>query len=130
MGLETIEEGFLAAEDFFACGRKVEPGAAVGLGNFDLAAGARGPLDEAGVRDEGGGFEVALDGPCGDLLAGRLGDDAEGQKVAGVGGEGRAGLFLEFATGGRERFLVGEVLAFGDGPGVFFSPEGAAGMDE
>jgi hypothetical protein len=125
--LEAIEEGFLAAEDFFAGGGEVEPGAAVGFGDFDLAAGARGPFDEAGVGDESGGIEVAFDCPGGDLLAGRLGDHAEGEEFAF---DESAGFFLEFATGGGEGFLVGEVLAFGNGPGVFFGPEGAAGMDE
>jgi hypothetical protein len=129
-GLQSVEEGFLAAEDFLAGGGEVEPGAAVGFWDFDLAAGARGPFDETGVGDEGGGVEVAFDGPGGDLLAGGLGDDAQGEEVGEVAGKGSAGFFLEFAAGGGEGLLVCEVFAFGDGPGVFFGPEGAAGVDE
>jgi hypothetical protein len=132
VGLEAVEEGFLASEDFFSSGGEVEPSAAVGFGDFDLAAGAWGPFDEAGIGDEGGGIEVAFDGPGGDFFAGGLRDDAEGLEVGGgtVDGEGGAGFFLKFAAGGFEGVFAVVVLAFGDGPGVFFGPEGAAGMDE
>jgi hypothetical protein len=132
VGFEAFEEGFLAAKDFPACGGEIEPGATVGFGNFDLAAGARGPLDQAGVRDQGRGVEVAFDGPGGNLLAGRLGDDAEGGEffVGKIQGEGRTGLLLKLAAGGFESRLAIVVFAFGDGPGVFFGPERAAGMDE
>jgi hypothetical protein len=100
VALEAVEEGFLAAKDFFAGGGEVEPGAAVGFGDFDLAAGARGPFDEAGVGDEGGGVEVAFDGPRGDLFAAGLSDDAEGEEFTQVRREGGAGFFLKFAAGG------------------------------
>ena len=132
VGFEAVEKGFLAAEDFFAGGGEVEPFAAIGFGNFDLAAGAWGPFYEAGVGDEGSGIEVAFDGPCGDFFAGGLCDDAEGEKVGvrTVDGEGRAGFFLKFAAGGFEGRFGGEIFAFRDGPGVFSGPEGAAGVDE
>jgi hypothetical protein len=129
---EAVEEELLAAKDSSLGHGDGEPGAAVDLGNFDHAASARGPLDEASVGDEGVGVEIAFDGPGDDLFAGGLADDVEGDEavVGQVGHERGAGFFLEFATRGVEGFFIGVVLAFGDGPGVFFGPEGAAGMDE
>jgi hypothetical protein len=126
-GEEAVEEEFLAAEDFFFGDGDGEPGAAIDFGDFDHAAGARWPLDLAGVADQGCGVEVALDGPGDDFFAAGLADDVEGDEVAVDGG---AGFFMEFAAGGGEGVFVAFVLAFGDGPGVFFGPEGAAGMDE
>ena len=64
-----------------------------------MAAGARGPLDEAGVADQGVGIEVAFDGPGDDFFAAGLANDVEGDEVA-VDGERR---FLPGIRGGRRR---------------------------
>ena len=126
-GEEAVEEEFLAAEDFFVGDGDGEPGAAVGFGDLHLAAGARRPLDKAGIGDQGRGVEVALDSPGGDVFTGGLADEAEGDEVTV---NGRAGFFLELAARGFEGFLAVLVLTFGDGPGIFFCPEGTAGVDE
>lgn len=124
---ETVQKDFLAAKDFFAGDGDGEPRAAVDLGDYQHAARSGRPLDFAGIADQGRGIEVAFDGPGGHLFAGRLVNDAEGDEVAVDGG---AGFFFELAAGGFKGRLSEQVLAFGDGPRVFFGPEGPAGVDE
>ncbi len=106
-----------------------EPLGAVDFWEFDVAAGAWGPLDADEVAGEGGGVAIARAGEGGDGFAAGLPDGAEGVEWAG-GGE--AGFFGEFADGGFEGLLGWGEFAFGDGPcaAVFLCEERAAGMDE
>src|SRR5579859_13243 len=129
--LQPVEQRFLPFEDLWPGLVHRKPGAAVSFGDHDLFAGARRPLDGAGVADEGGGIEVALDRPRDDQLAGGLADLAEGQEVAGCdAAERRAGLLLELALGGCQGILAWLVLALGNRPDVLLHVIRAAGMNE
>ena len=126
---QLFEEGDLCGIDDCSGGGGGEPPTFIDFGERLLLAGAAGPFDLEGIAGDGGGVEVAGEGPGKDTFASFLPDRAQGQEMSF---EGEAGLFAEFTDGGIQRGFIIFKFSFGYGPaaGILVFPEGATGMDE
>jgi hypothetical protein len=127
--LELVEQANLSRVDLLTGRGKFEELGAVDFGEIDVTTGLWRPLQTEAVGANGRGIAVAGEGPRVYPLSGFLPDWLELEE----GGLGtKACLFLEFASGHVEQWLVRLGLALGNGPGaeIFLAKERTARMDQ
>ena len=125
-----VDEGRLARQDFAAGGGHVEPAGAI---NLRVAPPrALGPLHGVGVAGDVVGVHVGGDAPGMDDLVALLLQLAQRDERLVGGVERGAGLFVELAPRGGQRFLVGVVQSLGNRPHavVLLGPERPAGVGQ